>query len=511
MSQENATQPRLLVNVVDAKAKSDPQSSWLLYAEKNGGYQTITWKQLADAVNKTARWLDDNLPQEGPGQTIAYSGPNDARYYILVVAAAKSKRRFFIPDGRITSDGLAKILKEIRCTAWISAHDRPSTVPGQQSLVFPSLEDILSEDGDPITPYSWNTVFSRHHPRKITYRHMANARTLTACPPQWIAGLGFCLNAAAYIGLVTVMLPPDMDMSNRQGIMDICKQTGARSIITPPSLIENFWTDKPTFDFLKSLDYVCWLGATLNHKVGDELAQHTNLFSVIGSTERAAQLSFVSNDVKMWNSYEFVPEMGPRFELVADDHYELHIDRTAESDLFQCGFYTFPELKTMGTEELYSPIFGKHGAKRWIFRSRKDDLVKLSWLAKFRATNIEKAIAGHPSVTSVVVGGEGHEVPYVITEPRDRSLVGDHEKFINEIYDTVIYGVNEKDIDEIRIPREMVMLSDPALPFKRSVKMTIMRKEVEKMYEEHIESLYKRWRMTKMHNGVLNGVKGVDQ
>jgi len=41
----------------------------------------------------------------------------------------------------------------------------------------------------------------------------------------------------------------------------------------------------------------------------------------------------------------------------------------------------------------------------------------------------------------------------------------------------VIYRINEKDNVEIRIPREMVIISDPDLPFKRMMKMTDSRQE----------------------------------
>lgn len=91
--------PKLLVNAVEAKARRVPDSPWLLYArssswEQKGGYNTITWKQFADAVNRAAWWLDENLPRTGTGpQTFAYLGPSDARYYILIVAAAKTKRQ----------------------------------------------------------------------------------------------------------------------------------------------------------------------------------------------------------------------------------------------------------------------------------------------------------------------------------------------------------------------------------------------------------------------------------
>jgi acyl-CoA synthetase (AMP-forming)/AMP-acid ligase II len=102
MISEVATkQPRLLANVIDAKAESIPDEPWLLYAnssnwEQEGGYQTITWKQFANAINKAAFWLDENLPQTEAVQTVSYVGPNDPRYYIIIAAATKSKRRVIL-------------------------------------------------------------------------------------------------------------------------------------------------------------------------------------------------------------------------------------------------------------------------------------------------------------------------------------------------------------------------------------------------------------------------------
>jgi acyl-coenzyme A synthetase/AMP-(fatty) acid ligase len=333
---------------------------------------------------------------------------------------------------------------------------------------------------------------------------MIGAQTLTACGPQWLAGLAFCLNAAAFIGMTTVMLPPDMTLPlDRSKIIKICQQTGARSLITPPSLIEDFHNDKASFDFLKDLDFVCYLGAALDHRVGDSLAQQTHLFPVIGSTERGMMLSFESDDTNAWKSYEFVPEMGARFEPVTEEFYELHVDRIPEHDFFQGGFYTFPDLESIATDELYSLLVDKYGTKRWVSCGRKDDLVKLAWLAKFHATDIENAIARHPRVRSVFVGGEGRDVPFIIIEPLENEALSstDQEKFVEEIYNSAINDVNEGS-EAIQIPREMVMLSDPAQPFKRSMKMTIMRKEVEKAYKDHIEALYARWEATKSNGHV---------
>ncbi|KAJ5995378.1 NRPS-like enzyme [Penicillium waksmanii] len=537
------TKPRLLANVIETKAKTIPDAPWLLYAkssswEHEGGYKTITWKQCANAINKMAHFLDENIPRQSKArQTITYQGPNDARYYIMMVAAAKSKRTVFIPDGRITPDGMLKILDEIKCKIWVSPDDQGAFPKGQTSLKIPSLEDILEQPnsgdiqytydesweqekneivciihtsgttGNPkpiylrngfMSVFDWILLYERHLSPKITYHHYENSLTLTTCAPQWLGGFAFTLNTAAFVGMITVLLPPDMKSPlDRESVIRICRHTGAKSIVTPPSLIEDFYNDESAFEFLKSLDYVCWLGAGLDSAIGDDLARHTHLFPVIGSTERGPQPSFEPRDAKMWNTFEFIPESGPRFEKISDDLYELQIGRTPEHDFFQGGFYVFPDLDTIPSSEIYSPVVDSYGSTRWTFRGRTGDLVKLSWLAKFHATHIESAINKHSQVNSVVMGGEGRDVPYIIVEPKDHNEIQDHKRFIDEIYDAMILSLNEKGHQEIQIPRETVMLSDPSLPFQRTLKMTIIRQKVEDSYKQHIDAMYQLWQSKK--------------
>jgi hypothetical protein len=61
----------------------------------------------------------------------------------------------------MTSDGLASILKEVECSAWISTQDQFSEVPGHKSLVFPSLEDILAEESNSSLPYPYNETWEQ--------------------------------------------------------------------------------------------------------------------------------------------------------------------------------------------------------------------------------------------------------------------------------------------------------------------------------------------------------------
>ena len=72
--------------------------------------------------------------------------------------------------------------------------------------------------------------------------------------------------------------------------------------------------------------------------------------------------------------------------------------------------YTFLALQNITTAELYSLVIDKSGAKRWKFRGRKDDLLKLSWLAKFHASYIENDICRDPRISALLVGGEGRDV-----------------------------------------------------------------------------------------------------
>lgn len=323
---------------------------------------------------------------------------------------------------------------------------------------------------------------------------MVNSVALTACAPQWAAGFAFSLCAAAFVGLTTVILPSEMTFPiDPSSLSQICKYTGAEGLITPPSLIEEFHKDSAGLEFLKSLKYVTWVGAGLNQSVGDALEPYTHLIPIIGSTERGVQLSFEPEDRGLWNSFEFIPESGPRFDKVGDNLFELYIERSPESCSSQGIFYTFPNVTALSTAEIYSLVLDKDGSRRWVFQGRKDDLVKLSWLAKFHATHIEDALAKHDKVKAAVVGGEGRDVPYVIIEPKDQKTVGNPERFIDEIYDRVIRSINQTDDDEIQIPREMVMLADATIAFKRTLKMTIMRKEVEKAYQSRIDNLYKNW------------------
>lgn len=114
---------RLLVNVVDETAKADPDRTWIYVprsSDESDGWKALTWRQHANAVNRTANWLVEQFgkPAHKSFPSLAYVGTNDARYLILFSAGVKagyqvgthqrSKRSFFFLRWPIWLTGSAR-------------------------------------------------------------------------------------------------------------------------------------------------------------------------------------------------------------------------------------------------------------------------------------------------------------------------------------------------------------------------------------------------------------------
>jgi acyl-CoA synthetase (AMP-forming)/AMP-acid ligase II len=64
-----------------------PSPDW-----KKDGYRSVTWSQWNDAINKIAFWLDEQLGA-GKNKSVAYLGPADIRYSVIIPALIKTGRK----------------------------------------------------------------------------------------------------------------------------------------------------------------------------------------------------------------------------------------------------------------------------------------------------------------------------------------------------------------------------------------------------------------------------------
>lgn len=86
---------RLLPTVIDDYAKNEPDRVFVqvpIGDEAKDGWRPFTFKEYSDSINHMSHWLVEKLgtPLTGSFPTIAYIGPNDVRYLVLVVAAIKT-------------------------------------------------------------------------------------------------------------------------------------------------------------------------------------------------------------------------------------------------------------------------------------------------------------------------------------------------------------------------------------------------------------------------------------
>lgn len=88
---------RLLPHIVDERARTGYERPFALYPRSKvpgQGFKSVSYAQLANAVNRAAWWLEVSITgDEEKNRPVAYMGPNDLRYVILVLATMKANRK----------------------------------------------------------------------------------------------------------------------------------------------------------------------------------------------------------------------------------------------------------------------------------------------------------------------------------------------------------------------------------------------------------------------------------
>ena len=85
---------RLLPHVIDEIAASRPETVWAEYPKSRTtyaeGFHAVTYRKFANAINGTAWWMQKTFGVPENFQTLAYVGPNDIRYQLLLLGAIKA-------------------------------------------------------------------------------------------------------------------------------------------------------------------------------------------------------------------------------------------------------------------------------------------------------------------------------------------------------------------------------------------------------------------------------------
>lgn len=300
----------------------------------------------------------------------------------------------------------------------------------------------------------------------------------------WFHAMGLFMMLRSIYSQGMLVLPPIGRTPNADSTLDMIKTTKPYSAFFPPSLLEDMVDIEGGLDTLKTLKFIAFAGAPLSEEVGDRIAKVATIQTLIGSTECGIIDSFVAENRKDWNYFEWAPHTGASMEPAGEGLFELVLKK--QNNGLQGAFFSFPELNEWHTKDLY----GEHPEKKglWHYRGRNDDVIVLSNGEKFGPVDFEKYLEGHPSVRGALVVGQGRFQAGLLLEiDTARAKHGqDANAFLEDIW-PVVGKANEHVAAHGRVWKSKIAIVPN---FERAPKGSIMRRKSNIRFAREIDALY---------------------
>ncbi|ETS80303.1 hypothetical protein PFICI_07832 [Pestalotiopsis fici W106-1] len=535
MTVNDIAPPAIWSTIVDTRAAETPSRVFceILEADwRDRGPREITYAQFARAVNRACWWLENEFGAAKDFDAFTYVGDNDLRYTIIMIAAQKSERTMVIAElSRLTHEALLKLLETTKCFRWLGGSEDQTALgkkliderPGTQLYTLPPLEHWLDASDVPNYPFTKTWEEAKPHPAFVIHssgttgipkplRHtlesvstndmihrypdgsvenpengfspMRGSRMIWAAPPQWMGGIWGHLFAPLFYDGIPVWPPVDHGaLSPVPVVMEMLEKVQPDGAFFVPSMARDLCQQPAALARIKQLQFLVYGGAPLDGWVGDLLCTELRLVVGVGSTECGLWPLRTLADPRDWRYYHLDPRLGYRLDHYQDDMYEVVLERRPEYRRHQGVFVMFPDLDVWHTNDLYSPHPTKPGLLR--YRGRKDDLVKLVWLTKVRAGDMESALVRDPRISNAMVGGEGKPTPFVILQ-----LSEDVRNFDEEDIWNIVRTLNEKHSAEVHLPRQNILVAAKDKPLRRLGKGTLDRRGILADYGHEISKLY---------------------
>ncbi|EGX88288.1 transferase family protein [Cordyceps militaris CM01] len=528
---------RLLPQIIDKRAAAHPDQilfSLSSMVKNQLEFQEISAKQFAQAIDKTAWWLESKVGKQTAIQPIGYIGPHDLRHILLTYACVKVGYAALFLSPKNSTQGALSVLDTLHCDIWARASDAPLAPLVQDVLEqrpmtileLPPLADLLSASTTP--PYPYTKSFAAAATDPFCYLHTSGSTGIPK-PIPWSNALIGTMDAVRLLPRVADdhgLLPWTTDwaahdriyssfpMSHGAGIimnillpalMDLHCIMGPVNVLPNITLVEalaeqariDIWSMVPSLtdevgetpDVLAKLassKFICASGGPVSPVSAGKANAVVRVLNLTGTTEGL----FIGNLVPAredWFWFAFHPYSGFEFKPLDDeDTYEhwIHRDET-HAALFQGIYHTFPEQQSINFKDLYM----RHPTKPylWAFKGRNDDLIVLSNGYKISPLQTEAFIAAHPAIDGCLVIGTGKPQAALLIELKDPN--GKTEPILDSIWETV-QAANVQMRHKNQLLRDFIAFTEPDKPFVRTDKGTVKRPATLTLYAEYIERFY---------------------
>ncbi|KAI2613578.1 acetyl-CoA synthetase-like protein [Hypoxylon fragiforme] len=529
---------KLVPDEIDEIAATEPESIYGKYpadtSNYNAGFRSITFRQLANAINGVSRWLESEIGRGDAERTptIAYIGPSDFRYVFTFVGAIKAGYKMFFTSPRNSLVAHLALLESLECTEIIVARSVPPYVDEilqRRTMRVLRIEEMEHYLGHTYDPYPYETTLEKAKgtgafvchtsgttglPKPCIYTHefiLRAARSALLPPPPGYtqtqlghnthilvlplfhpAGVNFTIINAIYNRCV-VIIPSWTSPPTIESLLAISQNVEADWAMTAPFTLEALAKDEAMLDQVASrLKMLVFGGGNLPKKLGDAIAKKIRLASSLGSSETAGLPilhpdGFDTSD--NWEYMSFHPQVGAVLEPRTDDSFELVLEKTASTLPYQPVFDRFPELEKFYTGDL----FKQHPTRpdMWAHSSRADDIIVFLNGEKTNPVSYENHLSQHRDIEGAVVFGSQRFEAGVLIELKDKRILSprDTQDHIERIWPT-IEQANQECPAHAKIDRSHILFSKPEKPFLRTAKGTVKKKATLELYAEEINRLY---------------------
>ncbi|KAI1801790.1 acetyl-CoA synthetase-like protein [Daldinia bambusicola] len=541
-NRDHCREYRLVPNIIDNVAKEDPEREAFLIPRSDNpkdGWKSITFREYANAVNQIAHKIVEKCGTPSPGSfpTIAYVGPNDARYVVLLVSAVKAGYKALFISPRNSLEGQLSLFENTDCrflafpksfrglvSPWLQKREMKAieVEPVEAWFVeqdvepFPYGKTFKQAEWDPLVVL--HTSGSTGIPKPVVAKHgmialhdcyhdlplfddgyepwlrayaKVSRKNFIPMPLFHAAGLYLFILGVLYFGNPAALGIADRPLSIDL-VVECLDNLDVEGAVLPPAMLEEMSRNEEHIRSLMKLKCVGFGGGNLNKEAGDKLAKKgLRLINMIGATEYATLQMCLQPNLELWQWFIFNSDLiGADWRRVEgnEEVYQLVIVRKDKYPGLQGIFYTFPELDEFDTKDMYKPhpTLPHH----WMYYGRSDNIIVFSNGEKLNPVTIEETVGGHPGIKGALVFGSNHFQAGLLLEPV--VYPKDHQA-AEELLDSVwpyVEKVNDETVAHGRIARQFVVLGSPDKPLHRAGKGSVQRASTLKLYKEEIEKLY---------------------